>query len=257
MINRNELDNYLNQFFKVNEYEDYCPNGLQIEGKQEIKSIAFAVSATRESINEAVLNKVDALIVHHGLFWKFHGPKTLTGSFYKRVAPLIKENINLFAYHLPLDGHLEIGNAIGLAKKIELLNTSNFGEYKKSNIGIKGELKSAVSAKDFEKNLSHVLNRNVIYSIPTDFPDKMIKTVGIITGGANSSWVEAKKEKLDAYITGEMSEHDFHDSSESNIYMFAGGHHATERFGVLALEEHLKSKYKGLKTYFFDSSNPA
>jgi len=257
MIIREDLESYLNTLLKIHEFEDYGPNGLQILGKNEVKIIGFAVSATRESIEQAIEKKVDALIVHHGLFWKFHESKTITGPFYKRVAPLIKNDINLFAYHLPLDGHLELGNAALLAQNLNLKMIEPFSEYKKATIGIKGEFETAISPFELNQKLKSLLKKDIIYSKPVDFPEKLIKKIGIITGGANSKWIEAKKENLDAYITGEMSEHDYHDSSESNIFMFAGGHHATERFGVLALKNHLEKQYTNIKTYFFDSNNPA
>lgn len=256
-MKRKELENYLNTSFNTELFDDYCPNGLQVEGSDEIKKVLFALSATRESCEHAAKIKAHALIVHHGLFWKFHGTKTLTGPFYKRVSPLIKNDINLFGYHLPLDSHLEFGNAKTIADKIDLINLLPFGNHKGAPTGVKGEFKTPLSAAQLTKKLKDVLNHEIYYSNPIDEKDNLIKTMGIITGGANSEWRDAKKHGLDAYLTGEMSEHDYHESRESNIHMFAGGHHATEKLGIIALMEHLKAKFPELECSYLESENPA
>lgn len=251
-----ELNEYLKILLKPELFDDYCPNGLQIEGRDEIKKIIFAVSATRESAEYAANKKADALIVHHGVFWKFHGPRTLTGAFAKRLFPLIRNDINLFGYHLPLDGHPEIGNASSLARTLGLTNLSSFGNYKGTYTGSMGELPTPLQAADFKSLLESKLNHSVLYSNPTE-TDGMIKKIGIITGGANSEWREAAKLGLDAYITGEMSEHDYHESRESGIHMFAGGHHATEKFGIQSLMNLIKKEFPKLECEFLDSENPA
>lgn len=256
MINRKKLVNELNQYLNIYDYQDYGPNGLQIQGKEEIKKLAFAVSATKYSVQKAVELKADALIVHHGLFWKFHGPKCLTGAFYHRVAPLIKNDINLIGYHLPLDAHLEIGNASMLAKKLGMLELKPFGDHKGMPTGVKGKLGTALTPEEFKSQLKNILNHEVIHSSPNS---EKINTIGIITGGANGDWRECIKNNLDAYITGEISEHDWHEAQEDNIHFFAGGHNATEQFGVQGLLEYLHSKYKDLELEFFfiPSENPA
>jgi len=254
-MTRDELDLYLKSFFKPELYDDYCPNGLQVEGRDQITSIVFAVSATRESCLYAAQKKASALIVHHGLFWKFHGSKTVTGPFYKRIAPLIKEDVNLFAYHLPLDAHLEVGNAVNVARLLEMSNLSPFGQYKNAFTGIQGELVEKITGTELKKILERKLDHSVLYSRPEE--NRPIKKIGIITGGANSEWKEALKSGLDAYITGEMSEHDFHESREADIHMFAGGHHATEKFGIQNLMRHLQERFPEIHCEFLDSINPA
>lgn len=255
-MNRNTLESYLNKELRPELFDDYCPNGLQLEGKAEIKKIVFALSATRESAEYAALQSACALIVHHGLFWKFHGVRTLTGPFYKRIKPLVKNDINLFAYHLPLDGHLEFGNAATIAKKLELVEMKPFGEYKKAYTGIMGNFKQAITPNELQKRLEDILGHKTIYSNPIEGA-KEIKSIGIITGGANSQWQEAYKNGLDAYLTGEMSEHDWHESREAGIHMFAGGHHATERLGILSLMETLKKQFPEIQMEYFESENPA
>lgn len=254
-IKTTDLHAYLNNLLSPSLFDDYCPNGLQIEGRENIKKVVFSVSATRESAEYAAKNKACALICHHGLFWKFHGTRTLTGPFYKRVAPLLKNDINLFGYHLPLDAHIEIGNAASLAQLISLNNLLPFGQYKGAPTGIKGEFQTPISGADLKSKLEKILNHQVYYSNPE--VQTSIKTLGIITGGANSQWRESLKEGLDAYITGEMSEHDYHESRESNIHMYAGGHHATEKFGIISLMQKIQKDFPALECEFLDSLNPA
>lgn len=254
-VKRNELAKYLDQVLKSYEFKDYGPNGLQVEGRDEIKTIALAVSATIESIEKAIALKADALIVHHGLFWRYQGPKPIRGVFAKRVKPLIINDINLLAYHLPLDAHLEIGNAACVAKKIDLENLESFGDYKGMPLGVKGKFKKALSATELKAKLKTELNHNIILGSPDE--SALINTMGIITGGANNEWNIALCDGLDSYLTGEISEYNWHDAIEAGIHYFAGGHHATERFGIQALGEKIKTKFSGITTHFIDSNNPA
>jgi dinuclear metal center YbgI/SA1388 family protein len=253
---RFEIEQYLKELFRPEIFDDYCPNGLQIEGKQEIKKIAFAVSATRESVEKAVHYNADMLIVHHGLFWKFHGTRTITGPFAKRITPLIKNDINLIGMHLPLDGHQEIGNAATIAQLLNLQNLLPFGTYKGVATGIKGEFSTPIKPLALKLQLEKILQHPILYSAPMD-SDEPISNIGIITGGANGDWKEAGKLGLQSYLTGEMSEHDYHESREAGIHMFAGGHHATEKFGIQNLMHVMHKKYSDLECAFFDSENPA
>ena len=198
--------------------------------------------------------KADALIVHHGLFWKFHGTRTITKAFGNRVRPLIKNDINLLGYHLPLDAHLEIGNAISLANKIGVSNVKPFGDHKGSPTGIQGTIGIKLKASELKNKLETILNHSVLHSSPDD--DQIIQSIGIITGGANSDWILAQKNNLDAFLTGEMSEHDWHEAKESEVHMFAGGHNATEKFGPLSLMDHISHRFK-IDCEFIDSENPA
>lgn len=252
-VSATALERHLNDLFRIDQYQDYCPNGLQIEGKENIKKVGFAVSATKSSIEAAVKANSDALIVHHGLFWNFHGAKTIVGPFAKRVAPLIRSDINLFGLHLPLDAHDTLGNAAQLCQRLGVSQTEEFGFYKGMPTGRKGIFSSPISPNQLKEKLQKVLSHNVLHAAPND---RLIQSIGIITGGANSQWKEAYYAGLDAYITGEMSEHDWHESQEAGIHMFAGGHHATEQFGIQALMEHLKEIF-GLEVEYFDSLNPA
>lgn len=249
-----ELTKELNSLLNIYDYSDYGPNGLQIQGKNEIKKIAFAVSATKASVGKAVELGADALIVHHGLFWKFHGPKPLTGAFYHRCAPLIKNDINLLGYHLPLDAHMEVGNAKAVADLIELKELKAFGDHNGMPTGVWGKFTTPLKASELKQKLATVLEHNVIHACAND---NFISTMGIITGGANGDWRAAKRLGLDSYLTGEISEHDWHEAKEDDIHFFAGGHNATEQFGIQKLMDWIKKQHPELVCSFIPSDNPA
>ena len=152
-VKRNEILSFLNSELNIREYQDYGPNGLQIEGKEEVSKIAYAVSATRDSVEKAVALGADMLIVHHGLFWKFHGVRTITDAFAKRVKPLIQNDINLLGYHLPLDGNLEFGNAAAVANRIQLKGLEPFGDYKGMPTGVKGNFETPLTVNELQSRL--------------------------------------------------------------------------------------------------------
>jgi dinuclear metal center YbgI/SA1388 family protein len=249
------LVNYFNGLLSPALFDDYAPNGLQIEGKTHLKRVAFAVSATQDSLKKALSWGADGIVVHHGILWKHQGARTITGGWGERVKLCIKNDLNLFSYHLPLDGHLEVGNGAALGRAMGLVNLAPFGLYKKAYLGAKGELSTPISAKDLKLKLKTLLHHDVILASPNE--EQMIKSIGIITGGANNDWIKAQEEGLDAYLTGEISEYNWHDSIEAGIHYFAGGHHATERFGIKALMEKTKKDFPNLEVLFIDSENPA
>lgn len=254
MTTRDSLLQYLNQLLTPQAFEDYAPNGLQVEGKNELKRLAFAVSATKDSIQEAIAWKADALIVHHGVFWKHQGARPVIGPWGDRVKLCVKNDLNLIAYHLPLDAHAEVGNAVALGKHLGLFDIAPFALYKKQPMGAKGKLSTPMTAKELQAKLKALLQHEVILA---SFDEKKpISSLGIVTGGANNEWVEAMKDGLDAYLTGEISEYNWHDAREAQIHYFAGGHHATEKFGIQALMERIRQDH-GVETRFFDSPNPA
>ncbi|EQC48046.1 Nif3-like dinuclear metal center hexameric protein [Bacteriovorax sp. Seq25_V] len=253
-IERSELEKFFDVILSPQQYKDYGPNGLQIEGVEHISKIAFAVSAQKKSIEKAVEMGCQCLVVHHGLFWSFHGPRTITKSFAKRIKPLVQNDINLFGYHLPLDGHIEFGNAATLAKKLGLTNLHPFGDYKGMPTGVKGVFAEPKAPEEVKEIIATAVEHSVLHSNAEDRPQ--IKSVGIITGGANSGWKDAYNEGLDAYLTGEMSEHDYHEARESDVHMFAAGHNATEKFGIKALMGLVEKNFE-VECVFIDSSNPA
>ncbi len=255
LVTQGNLLTYLNHLLSPGIFEDYAPNGLQVEGKTDLKRLAFAVSATQDSLKKAIDWGADGLVVHHGIFWKHQGARSITGAWGERIKLCIKNDLNLFAYHLPLDSHLEVGNATSLGQKLGLTNVEPFAIYKKQPLGIKGVFLTPKIAKDLKEELEQILKHPIVLASPDE--KKTIKSIGIITGGANNEWVEALKDGLDAYLTGEISEYNWHDSIEAGIHYFAGGHHATEKFGPLALMRRVKKDFPNLEVTFFDSENPA
>jgi len=253
-VSLQKLQKFYHDLLSPDNFSDYCPNGLQIEGKESISKIAFAVSATKYSIEQAINFEADSLVVHHGLFWNFHPPKTLTGSFAKRIIPLVRNEINLLAYHLPLDAQLDMGNAAVIAKLLGCQQLQKFGDYKGSPTGVKAFFTKPISAANLQKKLQSLLKHNVLLASPNK--EALIKTLGIITGGANKDWRLAQQQGLDAYITGEMSEHDWHESLEEGIHLFAGGHNATEELGIKALMKYTQQKFK-IDCVFIGSDNLA
>ena len=249
------LVNYFDQLLCPRDFEDYAPNGLQVSGKDKLKRLAFAVSATQESIKKAVQWGADGLVVHHGIFWKYQGARTITGAWGERVKELVKHDMNLFGYHLPLDSHPEVGNAVALGNELNLKNMRPFALHKKQPLGTKGEFQHPVTAMQLKITLEQVLRHPIVIASPNHTAP--IKTIGIITGGANNDWVKAMEDGLDAYLTGEISEYNWHDSIEAGVHYFAGGHHATERFGIISLMNRVKKDLPHLEVEFFDSENPA
>ena len=245
-----QLEKYLNSYLKADDFTDYCPNGLQVEGKSDIKKIVTAVSASIELFNKAIKQKADAIIVHHGIIWNYERP-IYKGSYRKRVKILLDNNINLFAYHLPLDAHPVVGNNAQLAKLLGLKSCKPFGDHKGQIIGIKGKIAKTTKEKFFKKVESVVLRELLVFP----YGPKSITNVGIVSGGAQKEFSQAITENLDAYITGEVSEHIKYLSQEEGVHYISAGHYATEKFGVKALGNHLKNKYK-IDVEFIDIPNP-
>jgi len=254
-VTQSTLLNYLDTLLNSAQFEDYGPNGLQVEGKKTLKRVAFAVSATQDSLHQALKWGADAIVVHHGIFWKHQGSRPVTGAWGERVKLCVKNDLNLFAYHLPLDAHPEVGNASSLGREIGLIDLEPFALHKRQYNGSKGKFPTPIKARDLKEKLSLLLNHPVILASPDE--EAPIRSMGIITGGANNDWVEAMKDGLDAYLTGEISEYNWHDAIEAGIHFYAGGHHATERVGIKALMEKVKKDFPNLETMFFDSENPA
>lgn len=248
-----DLEKYLNQLLNVESFKDYCPNGLQIEGKKNIKRVAYSVSATVECLEKCVEKNIDTLICHHGVLWNTDGVKSIKGNYKKRLELIIKNDINLFSYHLPLDSHLQFGNAAQLAQKLGLKNIMPFGSYKGTYIGVSGELNNKTNSKILTKNVSICCSYMEVKH--SNCLNEKLKKVAIVTGSGASYLEEAINMEMDVLITGEMSEYHWHIANENNFLLIASGHHATERFGVQALCEIIKSKFK-LNGIFIDSENP-
>jgi len=243
---RTELHEYLNRYLKITDYKDYAPNGLQVEGKAEIIKIVTGVTACQALIDEAIKLKADAILVHHGYFWKSE-PEVITGFKQKRIKSLLLNDINLFGYHLPLDGHEELGNNAQLGKLWDLQDITP-----QPGLVRLGKLTNKVSIQSFIEKVSTSLNRQALH-LPGG--PEMIQTVAWCSGGAQGYIDQAIEWGADVYISGEVSEQTTHLANECGIHYLAAGHHATERVGIKVLGEHLESKFD-LECTFVDIANP-
>ncbi|MBT4836406.1 MAG: Nif3-like dinuclear metal center hexameric protein [Methylococcales bacterium] len=251
MISNITLHNYLNDLFDITQYKDYCPNGCQLEGKTEINKIITGVTACQALLDRAVEKNADAIIVHHGYFWKSENP-TITGMKYQRIKTLINNEINLFAYHLPLDGHHELGNNVQLGQLLDIkIDPQNFIN-NKSDLLFFGELSEALSPEKFKQQIHQKLSREPLL-IQTS--DKTIKKVVWCTGAAQTMIEQARDMNVDAFISGEISEQTVHQARELGIHYYSAGHHATEKLGVMALADHL-DKQLSVHCEFIDIDNP-
>jgi dinuclear metal center YbgI/SA1388 family protein len=244
MINNKDLSNYCNNYLNVDNFADYCPNGLQIEGKPEINKIIAGVSANIDLIQRAIEESADALIVHHGYFWKNEN-QSITGTKRNRIASLINNDINLFAYHLPLDAHPIVGNNYQLAKILKINNPKPI----KDTLVWVGEVD--LTLQSLSENITRKLQRK-----PMIFGDinRNISRVCWCTGAAQDKIDVAIDFGADLFISGEVSEQIPAIAKESGISFISAGHHATERYGVQALGKHLSDKFD-LDYYFIDIDN--
>ena len=251
MPSLHELIAYLDQCLDASRGRDYGPNGLQVEGKEEIRKVVTGVSACHELFVRAREAGADAVMVHHGLFWEGM-PRTLTGFQYRRVAELIRGEMSLIAYHLPLDRHPELGNNALAGRAFGLADLEPFGLHEGLPIGCKGRFPEPVAASELVLRCRRVYGQEPLAFLTGPDP---VKSLGIISGGAQREVYDAIADGLDAYITGEVSEWVMNVSREAGIHYLAAGHYATERLGIRALGEHLAEKF-GLEAEFIDVPNP-
>jgi len=251
MMKRDELVSYLQEYLVCDDFKDYAPNGLQVEGGSTIQKLCTAVTASQAIIQKAVALQADALLVHHGYFWRGE-TAMITGMKYKRISQLISHNINLLAYHLPLDCHPTIGNNACLGKLFALETIRMHPASNVPNLLWSGILSKSMSAKAFSVYIEKKLNRVPLHVSGINKP---IHRIAWCTGAAEDYIEEASLLGVDAYLSGEISERTYYQAKELGIHYYACGHHATERFGVQALGEHLSERY-GLLHHFIDSENP-
>lgn len=250
MINRDVLSDYLNDLLTVKNISDYCPNGLQVEGRENITRIVTGVTACQALLDEAVKHKADAVLVHHGYFWKGESP-TIVATKAKRLKTLLTAQINLFAYHLPLDTHLQLGNNTQLAKLLDITELSRQSADGIDDLICFGEVAAQQTGEAFAALLTERLGQAPLH-VATNRP---IKSLAWCTGAAHRYLDLAIAQGVDAYLTGEISEPAVHLARESNIHLFAAGHHATERYGIQALGEHLALEF-GIEHQFIEVANP-
>ncbi|CAN1491263.1 COG0327 Uncharacterized conserved protein [Methylophilaceae bacterium] len=248
MVKLNDLIDYTQQYMQVDRYKDYCPNGLQVEGRAEVRKIVTGVSASLDFLQQAADSGADLVLVHHGYFWRNEDPRVV-GMKRKRLAFLMAQDISLMAYHLPLDVHPELGNNVLLGRKLGLVQVGTAGE---SGLVCYGRLEQAASLAEFTKGLDAMMQRP---SLVIGDLNKPLKTVAWCTGAGQAYIEEAIRLGVDAFISGEISEQTTHLAKESGVAFIAAGHHATERYGVQALGEHLANKF-AIQHDFLDLYNP-
>lgn len=252
MITLRELVRYTNQLLNIDAFQDYCPNGLQVEGRTEVRKIISGVTASQALVDAAVTAGADVLLVHHGYFWKGEDA-CVTGMKRRRLASLLAAELSLLAYHLPLDAHPEVGNNAGLGAALGIPIERWFGAGRGPDIACFGTLAQPLSGAAFGARLAVVLGRTPQFIAGGDHA---IRRVGWCTGAAQSYIEAAAALGLDAFVSGEISEPTVHVAREAGIHFYAAGHHATERYGAQLLGRHLAQHF-GLEHEFLDLDNPA
>lgn len=229
---------------------DYCPNGLQVEGRPQVRRIVSGVTASQALLDAAVEADADVVLVHHGYFWKGENP-CITGIKQRRLKTLLNHDISLLAYHLPLDVHPEVGNNVQLARQLDLIVEGPLEADNPRSVALLGALAEPMSANDFARKVREVLGREPLLVEGSG----LIHRVGWCTGGGQGYIDQAIAAGVDLYLTGEASEQTFHSARENDISFIAAGHHATERYGVQALGDYLARRF-AIEHLFIDCPNP-
>ncbi len=248
-MDRDELNAYLAQLLNIARFRDYCPNGLQVEGRARIASIVTGVTASLDLIEAAIAVGADAIVVHHGYFWRGEDARII-GVKHRRLQRLLAHDISMFAYHLPLDMHAELGNNAQLARQLGLVPDGRFGE---DELGWLGQADPAIrTVADLARAVEAALGRTP--QVIGD-PKQVVGRIGWCTGAAHSMLGDAVAAGATAYLSGEISEPTVHLAREAGVAYLACGHHATERYGVQALGVHLAQQF-GITHRFIDIANP-
>ncbi len=242
----------LDALLEADGVRDYCPNGLQVEGRAEVSKVVTAVSASRALFTRAVDHDADVILVHHGILWNGPEPPRLVGSYRERVRLLLENDLSLIAYHLPLDSHHTLGNAAQMATRLGLETLEPFAELNGLSVGMCGVFKEPVEAEEFFARIAEICDRE-----PQVFEGsrRLISSVGIVTGGGERDYHQAVAEGFDAFVTGEAAEWVMQQAAEDGVHFVAAGHYATERFGVQAIGRWLERKH-GIEVEFIDLPNP-
>ena len=256
MAHRQDIESHLQQLLDVPRFSDYGPNGLQVEGRAEVRRIVSGVTASLALIEAAIERRADAIVVHHGLFWRGQDGR-VTGWMKQRLAALLAHDLNLYAYHLPLDAHPTLGNNARFAAHLGWEGEGRFGDKDLGWIGRPGPVE-AVGADGLalDSVLAHLGERLGRPPLVARGDERPIRRVAWCTGGAQGWFESAIQAGADLYVTGEISEPQAHLARETGVSFAACGHHATERYGAPALGDHLAAQF-GLEHQFIDIPNPA
>ena len=241
-----EADRFLN----AARIADYCPNGLQVEGRPQVRRIVSGVTASQALLDAAVEAEADVVLVHHGYFWKGEDAR-VTGMKRRRLQTLLGHDISLLAYHLPLDLHPEVGNNVQLARQLEITVEGSLDPDNPKVVGLLGSLAEPMTARDFARRVQEVLGREPLLVEGAG----MVRRIGWCTGGGQGYIDDAIAAGVDLFLTGEASEQTFHSARENGLSFIAAGHHATERYGVQALGDYLARRF-AIEHLFIDCLNP-
>ena len=249
-----DLTLYLDGELQPDRFQDYCPNGLQVEGRSMVQRLVTGVTACQELLDEAVAWNADAVLVHHGYFWRGEAER-IVGIKRRRIAALLLNDVSLYAYHLPLDAHPRFGNnaRLGELLGLELARQEPLHPGREDNIGNIGTLPDAMSAGDFVARIEQITGRSALH---VGDAAAGVQRIAWCTGGAQGYIEAAVTAGAELFVTGEVSEQTVHVAREEGIHFVAAGHHVTERYGAQALGEHLASQF-GLEHRFVDIDNPA
>jgi len=242
---------YLDALLDSQAFTDYAPNGLQVEGRLQVQKVVGGVTASQALVDAAIERQADAILVHHGYFWKGEDP-CVTGMKRRRLQSLLAADISLLAYHLPLDAHPQLGNNARLGQLFGCVVRGSFDANGGPGLGLYGDLPGPLSARELEQKLAGCLQRPPLHIAGMDKP---LQRLAWCSGGAQSYFEAAVALGVDAFISGEISEQCTHIARETGVHYFAAGHHATERYGVQALGKHLADE-QGLTFEFVDIENP-
>ena len=248
-VTRETLTQALDEWLKPEGFKDYCPNGLQVEGRNEIAAMVCGVTANQALLDLAVAEGADAILVHHGWFWRGESG-AVTGIKRQRLKTLLTNDINLYAYHLPLDAHPELGNNAGLARAAGWTLTGVFGE---QGLGCLGVPVAGATVDSIAADLKKAVGREAF--VLAESPDQPIRRLAWCTGAAQGYFGAAIQAGVDAFVTGEVSEPMVHLARETGVAYLAAGHHATERFGVQALGEAIAQQF-GIRVRYLEVDSP-
>lgn len=251
----NALTRRLDDLLQPSRFNDYCPNGLQVEGRPEVRTLVTGVTACEALIDAAIDLGADAILVHHGYFWKGERAE-IVGIKRRRLAKLIQHDLSLLAYHLPLDAHPVLGNNACLAERLGLVREAALFPQDPRSVGDVGVLREPLTAEAFSQHLEAALGRRPLHIPGSGGDQALIRRVAWCTGGAQGFMDQAITQGVDAYLSGEISEPTVHAARESGVHYWALGHHASERYGVQAVGEWC-ARELGLTHHFVDIDNPA
>lgn len=251
-MNLFELERIINDHLDAHAIKDYAPNGVQIEGKHHIRKIITGVTASQRLIDAAIDQQADLILVHHGYFWRGEDMRIINMK-HKRIAALIKHDIGLMAYHLPLDMAPSIGNNARLAELLDIQDVESLDPRESHPLILKGRLKHPMTGGEFTKVIAAALDREPLHIAPEN--DHKIETIAWCSGAAQDYIDQVADAGMDAYLTGEVSERTTHSARELGIHFYAAGHHATEKCGIEALGQWLTQNYD-LDVEFIDCHNP-